>query len=86
MSLAWAWAHLGKAEVESASLPWQVRERCLLLFLVEGAQELQVYLSVLCQQIAVLQPEVWWYLTNWYNHLDGQHTLSLHMQSAGSPL
>ena len=44
--------------MQSASLPWQVREGALLLLLVEGTQELQVYLSVLGEQVAVLQPEL----------------------------
>ncbi len=66
--------------MQSASLPWQVRERALLLLLVKGTQELQVYLTVLGQQIAVLQPELWGYLAYWYNHLDGQHSFEKHAE------
>ena len=68
------WAHHGEAKVQSASLPWQMREWAFLLLLVEGSEELQVYLSVLRQQVAILQPQFWGDLAYRYNHLDGQRT------------
>ena len=71
-------AHRRKAEVQSASLPWQVGEWALLLLLVEGPQELQVYLSVLGHQSAILQPELWGNLAYSHNHLDGHIILSMH--------
>ena len=60
--------------MQSASLPWQMREWAFLLLLVKRTEKLQVYLSVLRQQIAILQPKIWGELANRYNHLDGQHT------------
>ncbi len=70
------WAHHGEAKVQSASLPWQVREWALLLLLVEGTEELQVYLSVLCQEVAILQPKFWGEFTYRYNHLHGAAYMS----------
>ena len=71
-------AYRRKAEVQSASFPWQVGEWALLLLLVKRPQELQVYLPVLGHQIAVLQPELWRNLADLHNHLDGHMTLSMH--------
>ena len=55
--------------MQSTSLPWQVCKRALLLLLVEGAQQLQLNLSVLCHQANILQPNPWWTLSHWHNDL-----------------
>ena len=61
--------HRQEAEVHHPALPWQELEGTLLLLLVEGAQQLQLHLSMLGHQPRVLLQYLPWDRSHWYDSL-----------------